>query len=763
MPPLQSKPKNKGKDSRQSRSRNTTPGSVVSASHSILSPSHTAYLDIALSSLLSHSSISYDDILEKARKEGGIPDATSLQSIVNDLETLAAAATKRGEVCDLGMRELADRRKERLDEDRVEEQQRHDEEEREAMRSKRAAEEDAEAKERIQPRIKKRKERSAVREERPLTHGAHGLARQDGMSPLPSSELDLENERLKHLENRIKADPWDESDPSSPKPSKTHATAGPTSSSTAAPGKHKTKTTSPNSSPLSSGSQGQSPAAIQPEEEAGEAVPTKVSPTSPKSENTESRQPSPAPRHVQVHHFGSNPLTYDDPTIYNIRDVTDDMTDDERRDIYQVKVFPRDDLQHMIAGIPPTKDFSNAKPTNQVNFNTFHTMTESYLRPLTEEDKAWLEERGDRVTPFTMPPRGKRHYTEIWAEEDGQTSVDLARDEKFAPNQPRGTVDQLDDEVAETDQVSVGPMLSRLLALMRASNPPISSPAENHVNGLPNGTSNGEAPSALNGSANDIGNTNGDITMTDAPNSTTNGNGLNLAEPTLPPATMLADSMMPGWKVPPPITDFAEADQKVLAELQHLGMIEKDAPAPDYDAGYDDPVAERMRILQAELRRVTVENAAKKARLLEFAKLEMARQEYITILDDLDNQVNQAFLKRSRTLGRGKKGGKKPTTGGASGLGAAAAGGAGGAGGSGGAGSGLGVVGMGVTKPALPEETQKLLARRKKWIDELEPIFEGENMRVRHEGDNLFEGPEYEALLKEERERLEEEIDYDGR
>jgi transcriptional adapter 3 len=124
------------------------------------------------------------------------------------------------------------------------------------------------------------------------------------------------------------------------------------------------------------------------------AVDGPAAPGTPGSEtSTDSHQPEPQPSipHIQI--FGDNPLKFDDPTIYNIRDVLPDMTDDERKEIYSVARFPKTDLAHMAAGVAPDKDFSNAKPSNQVSANTFLTYIEPYVRPLTEEDIAWLRER----------------------------------------------------------------------------------------------------------------------------------------------------------------------------------------------------------------------------------------------------------------------------------------------------------------------------------------------------------------------------------
>ena len=109
--------------------------------------------------------------------------------------------------------------------------------------------------------------------------------------------------------------------------------------------------------------------------------------------STDARQPPPSASMAQFQTFGPDPSTFDDPTVYHIREVTDDMTEEEKKKIYCVNSFPKSDLSHLIAGTLPDKDFSNAKPTNQVNANTFAAYIEPYVRPLTEEDMAWLKER----------------------------------------------------------------------------------------------------------------------------------------------------------------------------------------------------------------------------------------------------------------------------------------------------------------------------------------------------------------------------------
>jgi hypothetical protein len=125
---------------------------------------------------------------------------------------------------------------------------------------------------------------------------------------------------------------------------------------------------------------------------ATEARSARVSPALSNS-SIDEHQPPPAASMPQYPTFGPDPSTFDDPTVYHIREVTEDMADDQKKEIYGVSSFPKSDLSTLVAGKLPDKDFSNAKPTNQVNANTFAAYIEPYVRPLTEEDMAWLKER----------------------------------------------------------------------------------------------------------------------------------------------------------------------------------------------------------------------------------------------------------------------------------------------------------------------------------------------------------------------------------
>lgn len=158
----------------------------------------------------------------------------------------------------------------------------------------------------------------------------------------------------------------------------------------ATPSKRQRAPASGSSSSLSPASQLQSPTVATHVQAADSG---QASPTLSSSSSEDSHQPPPAASIPQYQTFGTDPLAFDDPTIYHIREVTTNMTDEEKKGIYGVTSFPKNDLSDLIAGVPPDKDFSNAKPSNQVNANTFQSYLDPYLRPLTDEDMAFLKER----------------------------------------------------------------------------------------------------------------------------------------------------------------------------------------------------------------------------------------------------------------------------------------------------------------------------------------------------------------------------------
>lgn len=429
-------------------------------------------------------------------------------------------------------------------------------------------------------------------------------------------------------------------------------------------------------------SQPSSPSAQAAAAAAAAVAPTADSAPSP-SASEPSHQPPPAPAVAHYETFGEDPTKFNDPTIYHIRDLTPDMTDEEKKEILCVARYPHDDLHDLTPGTPPDMDFSNAKPPNQINFSTFQAYVEPYIRPLTEEDVAFLKERGDRVTPYLIPPRGSAPYREVWAKEDGTSYHDFSH--HLPPNEARGNIESMTDDVAETDEISTGPVLARLLEALRHD---------------PN-TSNSDSPTQQTG---DVIMANGEATAAMQDNEmSAQAVGANDEDTvaTFKPSTYFPEASGPSaYKPPAPSTrDLAPFEQRALQELRYCGFLTPEA-TPDYDSHYDDEVAARLRYLQAELQQISRENGARKARVLELTEERMAMQEYSTIADDLDTQINTAYLKRNRTMSKPKKGAGKVRPG------------------QGGTG------GVAISRNTVSEGVRMLMDRRKEWRDLIGPVVD---------------------------------------
>ncbi len=183
MPPLASKGKGKGREGRRSRSRNTTPNSVISTSTSAApsAPTRTAYLAIETARLLVPLSPQYADMVEKLELRQGMPEPKHLDSLLEQLRQLSEAAEARSQACYLAMTALSDKRKEIAEQERERERLEQEAESRRVRMRKEAEEAGEEAMVRKAGKVKKRKDRPSMREERPRVHGAHEVARQDGV------------------------------------------------------------------------------------------------------------------------------------------------------------------------------------------------------------------------------------------------------------------------------------------------------------------------------------------------------------------------------------------------------------------------------------------------------------------------------------------------------------------------------------------------------------------------------------------------------
>ena len=95
----------KARDGRRSRSRNTTPSSVISAP-AVSGPATTPFLELDTSKLLVTTPSVYSDILEKLENKTTSLDTKQFQDIISQLNSLGDGAEKRSDLCSAAMRTL---------------------------------------------------------------------------------------------------------------------------------------------------------------------------------------------------------------------------------------------------------------------------------------------------------------------------------------------------------------------------------------------------------------------------------------------------------------------------------------------------------------------------------------------------------------------------------------------------------------------------------------------------------------------------------
>ncbi|KAG0280126.1 Transcriptional regulator [Linnemannia exigua] len=301
---------------------------------------------------------------------------------------------------------------------------------------------------------------------------------------------------------------------------------------------------------------------------------------------------------------------------------------------------------------PPPKaqevqeDFSKVKVANQIPIQTFWTSMDPYFRPFTESDRSVLEEQPevDQVTPLMIPPLG-RHYQEVWAEEDrsllpfdGYESRRNSVDSIKEPTPSRNTVYsqpfELTDENIDQDEVSCGPLTERIICSLISE----------------------EVAEAKDFAQDD------DICVFSLFFAVAQSNARN----------------------------YAELEERIKRELRYIGLLGNEDI--NWDAREDDEISITLRSLQKELRDVMNVNRTRKQKLLGLVNNHLAYQEYNAILDDLDKQVEQGYLKRFRMT----KSKKKKTS----------------------------------TPKALSENALSAMDRRKRFVQGVGPIFPPENYTI---------------------------------
>ena len=399
---------------------------------------------------------------------------------------------------------------------------------------------------------------------------------------------------------------------------------------------------------------------------------------------------------------------------------------------YGVASYPARDLKDLLPGEIPDQDFTKAKPANQVQFSTFATAIEPYFRDYTEEDLSFLKQksvgatelnysRPTTLSPYLIPPLG-RVYTDTWTESDGPNagySISPAPSNNTNTNhfRPIGSSDILSDDILETDDISCGPLVSRLLSAIMNDN----SEEDESVAGNIKTESNSEDKDD-------------DTAKTAATNS-----------------SISTGFIEPSWKIGTLKADYGSLEERLKREFRYVGILDvnllkneqkkrqqfknaivngvhngsagnsndvDDDLEIDWLTGQeDDEICYELRELQKKLKQATKFNQAAKKRLLPLVEEQMAYQEYSRILDDLDRQVDQAYLKRIRNP-RSKK--KK------SGAGAVS--------------STSSLVAAGANQVTVEQKPslRALLDKRLRWIEKVGPVFKPPEIMKRMPGETVL-------------------------
>ncbi|KAI9323781.1 histone acetyltransferases subunit 3-domain-containing protein [Dichotomocladium elegans] len=294
-------------------------------------------------------------------------------------------------------------------------------------------------------------------------------------------------------------------------------------------------------------------------------------------------------------------------------------------------------------------DFVRVKPKDQVPILTFWSGMEPYFRPLTEEDRKFLLEKGDDVKPYLIPPLG-RHYREVWAEQAAEsglpsssssTSTTRGRSNSPAPisNNGNGVTGraphpdaQAASETAETAATKQEPV--RYLRstenftddFLLTNDLSCGSLAERLLSSLVIEELVDAEELRMIAKEEDEENEEGDPMDLDA-SSTSSFPGRTITELT---------SEQP--------EEIVEFEERLKRELRYAGLFGDDDI--DWNAREDDEICAELRRLGRELEEQVKINEFRKSRLLEVVDQQLQFEQYRNVLDTYDQQVEQCYAKR---------------------------------------------------------------------------------------------------------------------
>jgi transcriptional adapter 3 len=239
---------------------------------------------------------------------------------------------------------------------------------------------------------------------------------------------------------------------------------------------------------------------------------------------------------------------------------------------YVTNVTFTTDMDHVLPhALPdaPDGDFPNSKPTDRIPIKTFNERNEPYFHPFTEDDRDFLLDRGDNVTPYVIPKLGK-HYSEQWAEEDGGSVLCASPAPPTTSgavnhsNAQSGQPEHLNDNILDRVEATISPHQSRLFAAFMREDP--SEAGKLSMSRQPTGTEASDTGLAVQAASHDT-----------------------------------SQRLVAEWKIPMLKGDHHHLEERLRREMSHPGPIDPRNGTDTQDT-QEDVITVRPRQLRDELK-----------------------------------------------------------------------------------------------------------------------------------------------------------------
>ncbi|KAI8380673.1 histone acetyltransferases subunit 3-domain-containing protein [Blakeslea trispora] len=270
------------------------------------------------------------------------------------------------------------------------------------------------------------------------------------------------------------------------------------------------------------------------------------------------------------------------------------------------------------------------KQKDQVPITTFWSTMDPHFRPLTEEDCAFLMATEQDPKWYDIPPLG-RHYTEVWSMENTESR---------SPHSLK-YIHPLADRQLFRQDASCGLLTERVLSSLVKE---------------PTSTINDEEEDQEDQEEDDEGEDEEEEEEEDDEEEENHA------------------------------SDKAEFEERLKQELHYIGLLtEEDI---EWDFKEDDEICAELRMVARELKEQHSMNEYRKKKLLNIVGHQLQYEQYQHVLDSLDLQVEQCYIKRIKSKKR-----KTP-----------------------------------LSKSTLSEHAIYAMNKRKAWVDGLEGIFKEKNL-----------------------------------